>query len=91
MTSTDPEHEANKNRVLELYAMADGTDAPGPNHPTVMVCVDQFGLLDLQPHPGKQWAPVATGKGLQDAPRRRRGGAPTSGCRACGTCSPATT
>ena len=34
--------------------------------------MDEFGPLNLQPHPGKQWAPVAAGKGDPDAPRRRR-------------------
>jgi transposase len=58
--------------VLELYAIADGKLAPGPGDPTVVICMDEFGPLNLQPHPGKQWAPVATGKGRQDAPRRRR-------------------
>ena len=34
--------------------------------------MDEFGPLNLQPHPGKQWAPVAAGKGDTAAPRRRR-------------------
>ena len=34
--------------------------------------MDEFGPLNLQPHPGKQWAPVAAGKGDPDTPRRRR-------------------
>ncbi|HEX8508845.1 MAG TPA: hypothetical protein VF635_05020, partial [Propionibacteriaceae bacterium] len=70
-TSTDPDYEAKKNRVLELYAIADGTAEPGPCDPTVIMCFDEFGPLNLQPHPGKQWAPVATGKGRQDVPRRQ--------------------
>ena len=71
-TSTDPDYEAKKNRVLELYASADGKAAPGPGDPTVIICMDEFGPLNLQPRPGKQWAPAATGKGVQDRPRRRR-------------------
>jgi transposase len=71
-TSTDPDYEAKKNRVLELYAIADGKTAPGPGDPTVVICMDEFGPLNLQPHPGKQWAPVAAGRGEQAAPRRRR-------------------
>jgi transposase len=71
-TSTDPDYEAKKNRVLELYAIADGTCPPGPGDPTVVFCVDEFGPLNLQPHPGKQWAPRAVGKGDPAAPRRRR-------------------
>ena len=34
--------------------------------------MDEFGPLNLQPHPGKQWAPVAAGKGNSAQPRRRR-------------------
>lgn len=34
--------------------------------------MDEFGPLNLQPHPGRQWAPVATGRGEQHSPRRRR-------------------
>jgi transposase len=71
-TSTDPDYEAKKNRVLELYDIADGTAEPGPGDPSLVLCMDEFGPLNLQPQPGKQWAPAATGKGEQDAPRRRR-------------------
>ena len=71
-TSTDPDYEAKKNRVLELYAIADGKAAAGPEDPAVVICMDEFGPLNLQPHPGRQWAPVARGRGDQSAPRRRR-------------------
>jgi len=70
--SNDPDFEAKKNRVLELYDLADGKARPGPGDPTVVICMDEFGPLNLQPHPGKQWAPVATGKGDERRPRRRR-------------------
>jgi transposase len=70
--SNDPDFEAKKNRILELYAIADGTVEPEHDDPTVIICVDEFGPLNLQPHPGKQWAPVAAGKGDLEQPRRRR-------------------
>jgi transposase len=70
--SNDPDFEAKKNRVLELYDLADHKTEPGPADPTVVFCVDEFGPLNLQPHPGKQWAPAAVGKGDRGAPRRRR-------------------
>jgi transposase len=70
--SNDPDFEAKKNRVLELYDIADGKALPGPDDPTVVICMDEFGPLNLQPHPGKQWAPVAAGKGDVGSPRRRR-------------------
>ena len=58
--------------MLELYGIADGHRRPGPGDPTVVICLDEFGPLNLQPHPGKQWAPVVIGKGEQERPRRRR-------------------
>jgi transposase len=70
--SNDPHFEAKKNRILELYAIADGTAKPGRGDPTVVLCMDEFGPLNLQPHPGKQWAAVAAGRGDTNAPRRRR-------------------
>ena len=70
--STDPDYEAKTGRVLELYAIADGLREPGPGEPTVVICLDEFGPLNLQPQPGRQWAPRAAGKGDPDAPRRRR-------------------
>ncbi len=70
--STDPDYDAKTSRVLELYAIADGTAEPGPGDPTIVFCMDEFGPLNLQPHPGKQWAPAARGKGDPAKPRRRR-------------------
>jgi transposase len=70
--SNDPDFEAKKNRILELYAIADGRAVAGPGDPTVVLCMDEFGPLNLQPHPGKQWAPTAAGRGDIGQPRRRR-------------------
>jgi transposase len=67
--STDPDFEAKQARVLELYAIADGHVEPGPNDPVVVICVDEFGPLNLQPHPGHQWARRADCPGER---RRRR-------------------
>jgi len=71
--SNDPDFEAKKNRVLELYEIADGKAKPGRGDPTVVICFDEFGPLNLFPRPGKQWAPVALkGGNNADSPRRRR-------------------
>ena len=70
--SNDPDFEAKKNRVLELYDLADGKTQAGHGDPTVVFCMDEFGPLNLQPHPGKHWAPVAAGKGSPGSSRRRR-------------------
>src|SRR3954447_6973573 len=71
-TSNDPDYEAKKNRVLKLYAIADHKRAPGAGDPSVVNCMDEFGPLNLQPHPGRHWAPVAAIRGDQGSPRRRR-------------------
>jgi transposase len=58
--SNDPEFEAKKNRILELYEIADGLTDPGAADPKVVICLDEFGPLNLQPQPGgKAWAPRA--------------------------------
>jgi transposase len=70
--SNDPDFEQKKNRILELYAIADGNEVPGEDDPSAVICFDEFGPLNLQPHPGHQWAQVVGGQGSTDAPRRRR-------------------
>jgi hypothetical protein len=67
--SSDPDFEAKKNRILHLYGLIDGTVDAQPGDADAVVCVDEFGPLNLQPHPGRQW-PLAAGGGL--TPRRRR-------------------
>ena len=47
----------------------DGTVDAQPGDPEVVVCIDEFGPLNLQPHPGRQWT-LAGGGG--PTPRRRR-------------------
>ena len=70
--SNDPDFETKKNRVLELYDIADGTVEPGPGDPTVVFCLDEFGPLNLQPHPGHQWAAVGGHHADPNRPPRRR-------------------
>lgn len=41
-TSTDPDYEAKKNRILELYAIADGKTPPSPGGVEVVICMDEF-------------------------------------------------
>ncbi|MFJ9583837.1 IS630 family transposase [Streptomyces acidicola] len=55
-TSRDPDYVAKKARVEHLYAIADGEVIPDTDEPTVVFCLDEFGPLNLQPHPGRQWA-----------------------------------
>ena len=72
--SNDPEFEAKKNRILELYAIADGVAAPGPGDPTVVVCIDEFGPMNLQPQPrGKAWAPRAKPRRIRATYTRPQG------------------
>jgi transposase len=72
--SNDPDYEAKKNRVLELYDIADAKSKPGKGDPSVVICMDEFGPLNLFPRPGKQWAPVVSrhDTGSPASPRRRR-------------------
>ncbi|MFD5988564.1 IS630 family transposase [Streptomyces cyaneofuscatus] len=55
-TSRDPECSAKKARVEHLYAIADGEVIPDHGEPDVVFCMDEFGPLNLMPHPGRQWA-----------------------------------
>jgi hypothetical protein len=68
--SSDPDFEAKKNRILHLYGLMDGTVDAQPGDPDVVVCVDEFGPLNLQPHPGRQW--TLAGGGGPTRRRRRR-------------------
>jgi transposase len=72
--SNDPDYEPKKNRVLELYDLAEGRAAPGPGDPVVVFSMDEFGPLNLLPRPGKQWAAQISrhDKGDPRSPRRRR-------------------
>src|SRR5436305_5078491 len=70
--SKDPHYAAKKARIEHLYAIADHAATPDPGDPEVIFCVDEFGPLNLQPRPGRQWAAIG-GKGKEPgrAPRRR--------------------
>ncbi|HKA95331.1 MAG TPA: IS630 family transposase [Streptosporangiaceae bacterium] len=70
--STGPDYAVKKARVEHLYAIADGEVIPEPGEPEIIFCVDEFGPLNLQPRPGRQWAAVS-GKNAEPgrAPRRR--------------------
>ncbi|MEK8109405.1 IS630 family transposase [Micromonospora sp. M12] len=48
-SSTDPEFTTKMRRILDLY---DHPPADGR-----VICVDEFGPLNLQPRPGKAWKP----------------------------------
>ncbi len=70
--SADPDYAAKKARVDHLYAIADGEATAGPDDPDVVFCVDEFGPLNLQPRPGRQWARRGgTARDPGEAPRRR--------------------
>jgi transposase len=49
-TSPDPEFEAKKNRILDLYA--------NPPAGSRVICLDEFGPLNLQTRLGHGWHPV---------------------------------
>jgi transposase len=88
----DPRYAEKKVRVEQRYAIADREADPEDGDPEVIFCVDEFGPLNLQPRPGRQWAAIG-GKGKEPgrAPRPRmrcdlhpqsRGAAPVRRLRA---------
>ena len=74
--SPDPEFEAKKNRILDLYA-----------HPPAgsrgCSALTSWARLNLEPRLGHGWQPMLA--------TRPASGPPTSGPRGCATCSPPTT
>ncbi len=54
--SNDPDYEAKKNRVLDLYDIVDGKAEAGPGDPTVVICMDQCGPLTCCPGPASSEA-----------------------------------
>ena len=48
--SRDPDFETKKNRILHRYGLMDGTADVLSGDPDVVMCVDEFGPLNLQPH-----------------------------------------
>jgi transposase len=70
--SKDPRYAEKKARIEHLYAIADREVVPEDGDPEVIFCLDEFGPLNLQPRPGRQWAAVG-GKHKEPgrAPRRR--------------------
>ncbi|HEY3733394.1 MAG TPA: IS630 family transposase [Streptosporangiaceae bacterium] len=82
--SADPDYAAKKARVEHLYALADREAVPDPGEPEVIFCVDEFGPLNLQPRPGRQWAAVSGKKaeaGRAPRPRMRATYTRTEGVR----------
>jgi transposase len=65
--SNDPAFERKRDRIVELYALAEGGEA-------VVVCLDEFGPLNLQPQlGGKSWAPRAKPKRIRATYQRPYG------------------
>ena len=65
--SNDPDFVAKRDRIVELYALAEAGEA-------VVICLDEFGPLNLQPQPGgKGWAPRAKPKRIRATYTRPHG------------------
>jgi transposase len=52
--SNDADYEAKKNRVLELYDIAEGRAQRGREDPVVVFSMDEFGPLNLLPRPRRR-------------------------------------
>ena len=86
----DPRYAEKKARVEQLYAVADREITPADGDPEVVFCVDEFGPLNLQPHPGGS-GPRSAARTKNPAGRRGPGCAPpTPAPPGSGTCSPPT-
>jgi transposase len=82
--SKDPRYAEKKARVEHLYAIADLEITPDDDDPAVVFCVDEFGPLNLQPRPGRQWAAVSGNRkepGRAPRPRMRATYTRTAGVR----------
>src|SRR6188472_2022198 len=65
--SNDPDFEPKRDRIVELYAQAEAGEA-------VVICLDEFGPLNLQPQPGgRGWAPRAKPKRIRATYKRPHG------------------
>jgi transposase len=83
-TGKDPDYAAKKARIEHLYAIAGREVTPDPGEPEIVFCVDEFGPLNLQPRPGRQWAAVSGKKkepGRAARPRLRATYTRTAGVR----------
>jgi transposase len=69
-SSRDPDYAVKKARLEHLYAIADAEVMPEFGEPEVIFCVDEFGPLNIQPHPGRQW--TDRGGTHNRGPHRRR-------------------
>jgi transposase len=65
--SNDPDFQPKRDRIVELYRLAEAGEA-------VVICLDEFGPLNLQPQPGgKSWAPRAKPKRIRATYTRPHG------------------
>jgi len=65
--SNDPDFVVKRDRIVTLYALAEAGEA-------VVICLDEFGPLNLQPQPGgKAWAPRAKPKRIRATYTRPHG------------------
>lgn len=87
-TSRDPDYAAKEARVEHLYAIADGEVIPEADEPEVVFCMDEFGPLNLMPHPGRQWPNGAASTRKPAANHAAGSGLPTTATAGSGTCSP---
>nr|WP_244888280.1 helix-turn-helix domain-containing protein [Streptomyces scopuliridis] len=88
-TSRDPDYAAKKARVEHLYAIADGEVIPEDGEPEVIFRLDEFGPLNLMPHPGAGNGPNAAVSTRTPTVNHAGGDEPsTTATAGYGTCSP---
>jgi transposase len=89
-TSKDPEYQVKKARVEHLYAIADGEVIPEDGDPEVVVCLDEFGPLNLMPIRDANGPNAAGYTRIRTVLRARVAGPPTTATTGSGICSPPT-
>jgi transposase len=77
--SRDPQFAEKMARILDLYDRSAAGQLPTAAR---VICVDEFGPLNLQPRPGRGWFPAGD---------RPVCGRPTTATAGSGTCSPGST
>lgn len=74
--SRDSDYAAKKARIEHLYAIADGEVIPDDGEPEVVLCMDEFGPLNLQPTRAGSGPSVVAGTKTPSARPGRGGGRP---------------
>ena len=86
--SNDPDFEEKKNRILELYAISDGTSQPEDGDPSVVICFDSSARSTCSPIPAGNGPRSPRAGAIRCHLAGADDGRLTRDHTACATCSP---